>query len=126
MANRITLGNVVIDRERFEVLVDGRRVDLTYVEFELLYQLARNAGKVIGRQKLMSSVWGEPPGTQDRKLTVHLSRLRKKMRGSKPWHIETVTRRGYALVDGQVGDSAYPGGGAAPYPKAPRGATSPL
>jgi DNA-binding response OmpR family regulator len=96
----ITLGNVTIDRDRFEVWVDVRRVDLTFVEFELLCHLARNAGKVVARPKLVQAIWNEPPRGPDRKLTVHMSRLRKKMRGSRPWHIETITKRGYALVDG--------------------------
>ena len=97
---RMTLGNVTIDRDRFEVWVDVRRVDLTFVEFELLYNLARNPGKVLARSRLMHAVWNEPSRGHDRKLTVHMSRLRKKMRGSEPWRIETVTKRGYALVAG--------------------------
>jgi DNA-binding response OmpR family regulator len=96
----ITLGNVTIDRDRFEVWVDMRRVDLTFVEFELLFHLAKNEGKVLARSKLMLAVWKEPSQGQDRKLTVHMSRLRKKMGGSRPWHIETITKRGYAFVDG--------------------------
>jgi two-component system, OmpR family, alkaline phosphatase synthesis response regulator PhoP len=98
--SRITLGNVTIDRDRFEVWVGSRRVDLTFVEFELLCYLARNAGKVLSRPKLMLAIWNEPSHGQDRKLTVHMSRLRKKMRGTSPWHIETITKRGYALVGG--------------------------
>jgi DNA-binding response OmpR family regulator len=98
----ITLGNITIDRDRFEVLVDLRRVDLTFVEFELLYHLAKNGRKVLSRAKLMQAVWKEPSRGQDRKLTVHMSRLRKKMRGSRPWHIETITKRGYAFVDGTM------------------------
>jgi DNA-binding response OmpR family regulator len=96
--SRITLGNVTIDRDRFEVWVDVRRIDLTYSEFELLYTLAKSAGKVLSRAKLLQAVWNEAPRGQDRKLTVHMSRLRKKMRGSRPWHIETITKRGYAFV----------------------------
>ncbi|MEO8457579.1 MAG: winged helix-turn-helix domain-containing protein [Chloroflexota bacterium] len=99
---RITLGNVTIDRDRFEVWVDVRRVNLTFVEFELLYHLAKNAGKVLARPKLMQAVWNEPSRGQDRKLTVHMSRLRKKMRSSDPWRIETVTKRGYAFVADQA------------------------
>jgi two-component system response regulator RstA len=96
---RITLGNLTIDRDRFEVWIDTRRADLTFVEFELLYLLARNAGKVLGRPKLLEAIWRERPSPgEDRKLTVHMSRLRKKMRASRPWHIETITKRGYAFV----------------------------
>jgi len=98
--SRITLGNVSIDRDRFEVWIDVRRIDLTFVEFELLFLLAKNAGKVLARSRLLEAIWKERPSQgEDRKLTVHMSRLRKKMRGSRPWHIETITKRGYALVD---------------------------
>jgi DNA-binding response OmpR family regulator len=105
----ISLGNVTIDRDRFEVWVDTRRVDLTFVEFELLYHLAKNEGKVLARARLMQAVWNEPSRGQDRKLTVHMSRLRKKMSGSRPWRIETITKRGYAFVDGTTPSPAANG-----------------
>jgi DNA-binding response OmpR family regulator len=95
----ISLGNVTIDRDRFEVWVADRRVDLTFVEFELLYELARNAGRVIPRRRLLRVVWNDPSPDGDRKLTVHLSRLRAKMRGSAPWDIQTYTKRGYSFTN---------------------------
>lgn len=95
----ITLGNLRIDRSRVAVSIAGRPVALTYVEFELLHQLARNAGIVLSRQKLMRAVWHETATAGDRKLTVHLSRLRTKIRASDPWRIETYTRRGYGLMN---------------------------
>ena len=98
MATRITLGNLVIDRDAYEVWVNGDRMDLTYVEFEVLHHLARNAGKVVLRDRLLGAVWGEGPRDHARKLTVHISRLRKKIRDSRPWRIQTVTKRGYALA----------------------------
>ena len=97
--SNITLGNLTIDRSRVGVWVEGRPIELTYVEFELLYELAKNAGQVLSRQKLMRAVWREPATSGDRKLTVHLSRLRTKMKDSDPWKIETYTRRGYGLMD---------------------------
>lgn len=54
MHDPIDLGNVSIDRDRFEVWVAGRQADLTIVEFELLYELAKNAGKVMTRQRLLN------------------------------------------------------------------------
>jgi len=95
---RIVLGNLTIDRDRFDVHVDGRAVDVTYVEFELLYALAKNAGKASSRDRLVAAGWPEPPD-ETRRLTVHISRLRKKLRGSSPWRIETITKRGYILRD---------------------------
>jgi len=117
--SRITLGNVTIDRDRFEVWIEARRVDLTFSEFELLYTLAKSAGKVVARSKLMELVWNEPSQGQDQKLTVHMSRLRKKMYGSRPWQIETITKRGYALAgDKKVGSGRAPHrGGQRPTPR---------
>ena len=98
MSSRIALGNMTIDRDRFEVWIGDGRIELTFVEFELLYTLARDAGKVIPRSRLLLAVWNERSTGEDRKLTVHMSRLRKKLRGSNLWRIETVTKRGYALT----------------------------
>ena len=98
MSSRIALGNVIIDRDLFEVWVGDERIELTFVEFELLSALARNAGKVIPRSQLLLAVWNERSAGEDNKLTVHISRLRKKLRGSNHWRIETITKRGYALT----------------------------
>jgi DNA-binding response OmpR family regulator len=92
----IVLGNLTVDRDRFEATVAGRRVELTYVEFELLHALARNAGKALSRERLVAAVW-QTPSDETHRLTVHISRLRKKLRGSSPWRIETITKRGYIL-----------------------------
>jgi DNA-binding response OmpR family regulator len=103
MATRVTLGNLTIDRDRFEAWIGGRRVNLTFVEFDLLGELARHAGKVVSRPNLMRAVWGDDSSSGDRKLTVHMSRLRKKLLGSSPWQIETITRRGYSLTNVEAG-----------------------
>jgi DNA-binding response OmpR family regulator len=95
----VTLGNLTIDRERFDVWIGDRRIELTFVEFELLYQLARHTERVMPRARLIQAVWNEPASRDDQKLTVHMSRLRKKLRGSQPWRIETVTKRGYVLTE---------------------------
>jgi DNA-binding response OmpR family regulator len=106
----ITLGNLIVDRGRVAASIAGRPLDLTYVEFELLHTLARNAGHVMSRQKLMRSVWRESGSGGDRKLTVHMSRLRTKMRGSDPWRIQTYTRRGYGLMDRSLSEMSVAAG----------------
>jgi DNA-binding response OmpR family regulator len=98
MSSRIVLGNVTIDRDRFEVWVGEKRIDLTFVEFEILHVLARNTGKVVSRSRIWQAVWDEAGTGEDRRLTVHVSRLRKKMGGGDGWRIETVKKRGYALI----------------------------
>jgi two-component system alkaline phosphatase synthesis response regulator PhoP len=95
---RIVLGNLELDRDLFEVRVDGRAVELSYIQFEVLYVLAARAGKLVTQEELLSSIWGDAHGDA-RKLRVHLSRLRRRIAGSGPWRIRTVTKRGYALVE---------------------------
>ena len=103
MTPAITLGNLTVDRDRFDVRIDDRRIELTFVEFELLYELARHTDRVISRPRLIKAVWRESASSEDQKLTVHMSRLRKKLRGSEPWRIETVPKRGYTLVSAASG-----------------------
>lgn len=99
MAGRIVLGNLTVDRDRFEVWIEEKRAELTYVEFVLLFCLARSAGKVVQRERLVEAVWGDGETGGDRKLRVHISRLRKKIAASHPWRINTVTKRGYSLSE---------------------------
>jgi two-component system response regulator RstA len=94
-----TLGNLTIDRSQAGVWVAGEPVTLTYVEFELLYQLARSAGRIVSRRRLMRAIWQDGSSPGDRKLTVHVCRLRGKLTRSHPWRINTYSRRGYALMD---------------------------
>lgn len=98
---RIELGNVTIDRDRYEVRIGDQPAELTFVEFELLYLLAKNAGKVLSRSRLVLAVWNEGESGSARKLTVHMSRLRKKLRGSAPFRLKTFTKRGYGFIAGQ-------------------------
>jgi DNA-binding response OmpR family regulator len=98
MPAQITLGNLTIDTDRYEASIEGVRIGLTYVEFELLCALARSTGRVISRERLMD-VWRDS-GDDTRRLSVHISRLRRKLAGSDPWRIETVTKRGYILRRG--------------------------
>jgi DNA-binding response OmpR family regulator len=104
MAQRFTLGNLVIDREAYEVYVGASRVRLTYSEFELLSLLAQRAGAVVPRQELARALWGEL--ADDHRLNVQVCRLRKKLEQSEPWRVKTVRRRGYALVEANDGAEA--------------------
>jgi DNA-binding response OmpR family regulator len=112
MVSHVTLGNLIVDRDRYQVWVGKQRVALTYVEFELLFCLARNSGRVMPRGALLEEVWGTASEGDAKKLTVHISRLRKKIRDSHPWQIRTVTKRGYALAN--VGLGPEPNGGRRP------------
>lgn len=95
--NRIKVGDLLIDRQRFEVTVGGRPVGLTPKEFELLATLAAEPGRVYGRDELLDLVWGRDGFVEPRTVDVHLARLRAKFvtaRLPEP-AIETVRGVGY-------------------------------
>jgi two-component system alkaline phosphatase synthesis response regulator PhoP len=95
--HRIKVGDLLVDRQRFEVTVGGRAVALTPKEFELLATLAAEPGRVFGRDELLDMVWGRDGFVEPRTVDVHLARLRAKFvaaRLPEPG-IETVRGVGY-------------------------------
>ena len=91
----------VADLARGEVRFDdGGRSDISDREGELLAYLARNAGRAISREEILSRVWRiDPRGGETRTIDMHVARLREKLRddGSSPRIILTVRGKGYAL-----------------------------
>lgn len=90
-------GHLSIDIEKRHVLVDEKRVKLTPIEFRLLVYLARNAGKVLTFNHILSNVWGdEYKGSMDY-VHVYVSHLRNKIEenAKKPRYILTVHGVGY-------------------------------
>ena len=100
MDSRLSAGNIVIDRDEYAVRVGERRAKLTYIECELLATLIRHRGRVLSPAELLAAVWGAEAGDgPSRKLAMHISRLRKKIAGSRPYVIRTVPKRGYSLSE---------------------------
>jgi DNA-binding response OmpR family regulator len=95
--HRIKVGDLVVDRQRFEVTVSGRAVALTPKEFELLATLAAEPGRVFGRDVLLDLVWGRDGFVEPRTVDVHLARLRAKFLAARLPEpgIETVRGVGY-------------------------------
>lgn len=85
-----------------EVRLKGEQVDLTPKEFDLLEYLARNAGSVVPRERILDRVWGEDEYIDPRTLDVHIRWLREKLEDnpSSPQRLLTVRGEGYRLVDG--------------------------
>lgn len=94
---RMVLGRLVIDQERFEVLVDGERQELTPKEFELLRFMALEPGKVFSRDQLLEKIWGYDFAGDSRTVDVHIRHLRQKLEKypGMPQYIETVRGVGY-------------------------------
>ncbi len=93
----IRAGELEIDRQRFEVRMKGRLVELTRKEFDLLAALVRAPGRVFGREELLDLVWGQDGFVEPRTVDVHVARLRAKFiaaRAPEPG-IETVRGVGY-------------------------------
>ncbi len=88
-------GALVIDLASYRVFVDGRPVQLTYREFELLRFLASHPGRVFSRQELVSKVWGYEFYGGTRTVDVHVRRLRAKIESPQRTFIETVRNVGY-------------------------------
>lgn len=94
-AERVKIGELVIDAAAHEVQLCGRRIAMAPMEFALLMHLARNRDRVIERGALLKEVWGLRVA-RTRTLDVHVQRLRAKL--SPAIGIETVRGVGYRLM----------------------------
>jgi DNA-binding response OmpR family regulator len=94
-------GDLEIYRQRFEVKMKGRLVELTRKEFDLLATLIRTPGRVFGREELLDLVWGQDGFVEPRTVDVHVARLRAKFTAARaPMPaIETVRGVGYRFRD---------------------------
>jgi DNA-binding response OmpR family regulator len=99
----INLPGLSLDPRSREVVSAGRPVQLTAREFELLYLLARNPGRVFSRDYVLSRLWGEGYAGFDRTVDTHILRLRKKLggKGTPADQIVTLWGVGYKFVDGK-------------------------
>lgn len=92
----LKLGALTVDLEQRTVTADGKRIVLTYKEFELLCMFLKHPGTVFTRQNLFSAVWETDYMGDSRTLDSHIRTLRQKL-GSYGTYIETVRNVGYRL-----------------------------
>ncbi len=97
----VKVGDLVVDTERYEVRVAGRRVALTYKEYKLRVLLASNPGKAYTRDSLLSQVWGYDYFGGTRTVDVHIRRLRSKIEDAGHAFIETIWTVGYRFRAGR-------------------------
>jgi two-component system alkaline phosphatase synthesis response regulator PhoP len=96
-----TVGNMVIDSARYEVICGSVGLDLTTTEFKLLATLSQSLGRVLSRMQLLDAVQGIAYEGYERTIDTHVKNLRQKMESSQGTcgcHIETVRGVGYKLV----------------------------
>lgn len=95
-SNIITIGNLMIDKERYLIRIDDNEMILPRKEFELLSLLVSKPGKVFTREEIYFSVWGENVVVGDRTIDVHIRKLREKIGNN---HIKTLKGIGYKFVE---------------------------
>ena len=91
---KINIGPLRIDRDKYVVHIDGTETVLPRKEFELLYFLANNPGKVFSRDALLRTVWGTDVYVVDRTVDVHVRKIREKLDQYSDL-IETIKGVGY-------------------------------
>ena len=93
---KLSFDNLVIDKQAYDLVIKGKRVDAPPKEIELLYFLASSPNRVFTRAQLLDEVWGFDYIGDTRTVDVHVKRLREKLEGvSDKWELKTVWGVGY-------------------------------
>ena len=93
--SRLEVNGVLLDTGSRQVFCDGKPVELTTVEFDILEQLMRSAGRVLSRDTLMEALYSRKAGPFDRAMDMHISHIRKKLESGERTLIKTVRGVGY-------------------------------
>ena len=95
-ARKLNFDKLTIDMDAFELVVDGKKLDIPPKEMELLFYLASSPNRVYTRNQLLDEVWGFDYYGDSRTVDVHVKRLREKLEGvSEKWTLKTVWGVGY-------------------------------
>jgi DNA-binding response OmpR family regulator len=96
----ISIGDVELDMRRLKATKQGKPLDLSPREFEILQFLIAHAGETVTREQLLHHIWGEHASLYTRTIDAHITRLRHKLEAdpANPQHIITIHRVGYRLV----------------------------
>jgi two-component system alkaline phosphatase synthesis response regulator PhoP len=99
---KLEYGPLIINCTYRTVLIDGKRIDLTNKEYDLLELLARNPGRAFNRQQLLDTVWGYQYEGYNHTVNSHINRLRSKIEDdpSNPTYVQTLWGYGYRFMDG--------------------------
>ncbi len=92
----LSFEGILVDKAAHQVTVDGKPVELSYKEFELLTYFVENAGIALSREKILNNVWNYDYFGDARTIDTHVKKLRSKM-GDKGEYIKTIWGMGYKL-----------------------------
>ncbi|CUX18107.1 Transcriptional regulatory protein SrrA [Clostridium sp. C105KSO15] len=93
-ADAVEIGGICIDKAAHQVTIDGKDIDLSYKEFELLAYFLENQGIALSREKILNNVWNYDYFGDARTIDTHVKKLRNKM-GDKGDYIKTIWGMGY-------------------------------
>jgi len=94
----ISVGSIEINKAAHLVTIDGKNIDLSYKEFELLSYFVENQGIALSREKILNSVWNYDYFGDARTIDTHVKKLRSKL-GEKGEMIKTIWGLGYELEE---------------------------
>ena len=100
----LTAGGIELDHDAKRVTLDGQPVALTPKEYDILYFLMQNPGKVFSPGEIYTAVWSEAPMGSDNTMAVHIRHLREKLEidPSNPRYLKVVWGKGYKLEGGKL------------------------
>ena len=93
-ADVMNIGGICIDKAAHRVTIDGKEIELSFKEFELLTYFAENQGIALSREKILNNVWNYDYFGDARTIDTHVKKLRSKM-GEKGDYIKTIWGMGY-------------------------------
>jgi two-component system alkaline phosphatase synthesis response regulator PhoP len=96
--NKIKIGPLIIDKEKYSVLVNDNPIIFPKKEFEILFLLSSHPGKVFHREQILSEIWGEDIFVVERTVDVHVRKIREKLLEYSTL-IETIKGVGYRFKD---------------------------
>lgn len=91
-------GNLCLDLESHRLTVDGRPAATTHQEFQVLRILLNRRNEIIMHRDLCLAIWGSYGAREGKRLSVIMSRLRRKLADSEPFALDVVRSRGYGLI----------------------------
>ncbi len=94
LADTTEVGGICIDKAAHQVTIDGREIELSFKEFELLSYFVENQGIALSREKILNNVWNYDYFGDARTIDTHVKKLRSKM-GDKGEYIKTIWGMGY-------------------------------
>ena len=92
--DKLSMGGIVLDKEAHSVTIDGKEIELSYKEFELLAYFMENKGIALSREKILNNVWNYDYFGDARTIDTHVKKLRSKL-GDRGEYIKTIWGMGY-------------------------------